>query len=74
MSDSSFGVVYKANDVMANDYVAIKVVRIANDIEYSRDESDILRGCKSKYIVKYIDAIQKDNELWVSIGTISLNE
>lgn len=69
LKSSSFGIVYKANDLFANDYVAIKVLKITGDNNKLPDESVILKGCKSKYIVNYIDVIQKENELWVSNET-----
>ena len=73
VKSSSFGIVYKANDLFANDYVAIKVLKITGDNNKLPDESVILKGCKSKYIVNYIDVIQKENELWVSNEAIDCN-
>ena len=64
VKSSSFGIEYNAND-----YVAIKVLKITGDNNKLPDESVILKGCKSKYIVNYIDVIQKENELWVSNET-----
>ena len=32
-----------------------------------QSESELLKNCSSKYIVRYFDVLQNDRELWVQI-------
>ena len=62
---SGFGEVFVALDKSSNDLVAIKKVKVIvhnNEIE---SETQLLRECRSRYIVNFYDMIQTEGELWV---------
>ena len=56
---------YLARDKSLNDLVAIKKVRILVGNETFENESQMLKECISRYIVRYYGMIRKPNELWV---------
>ena len=56
---------YLAIDKSLNDLVAIKKVRILVGNETFENESQMLKECISRYIVRYYGMIRKPNELWV---------
>ena len=56
---------YMALDKRANELVAIKRVRLFERGDSLMKESELLKSCISRYIVRYYDALMKDNELWV---------
>ena len=68
MKRSGFGEVYKALDTVANDYVAVKKTTNNKSDAKLQSESDLLRKCNSKYIVRYLDVVQHEKEIWVCTG------
>ena len=60
-----FGDVFKAVDEMSSDYVALKRIRRALNTAQLQSESALLKGCNSKFIVRYITMIPNENEYWV---------
>ena len=60
-----FGEVYVAKDRVSNDLVAIKKLRILTDSMALDGESQMLKSCVSKFVVRYCDVVMKENELWV---------
>ena len=59
---------FQALDKKGNDYVAIKKTRIVNSNTTVQSESELLKNCSSKYIVRYFDVLQNGKELWVGTG------
>lgn len=57
-------------DKKGNDYVAVKKTRIMDNGLRVQSESQLLKNCSSKYIVRYFDVLQSDKELWVQIGSL----
>lgn len=58
---------FQALDKKGNDYVAVKKTRIMDNGSRVQSESELLKNCSSKYIVRYFDVLQNDRELWVQI-------
>ena len=56
---------FKAVDEMSSDYVALKRIRRALNTAQLQSESALLKGCNSKFIVRYITMIPNGNEYWV---------
>ena len=56
---------YMALDERANELVAIKKMRLLERVDSLMKEAELLKSCISRYIVRYYDAVMKDNELWV---------
>ena len=54
-------------DKKGNDYVAVKKTRIMDNGSRVQSESELLKNCSSKYIVRYFDVLQNARELWVQI-------
>ena len=60
-----FGEVFVALDKSSNDLVAIKRVKIMMDDSEIASESELLKECQSRYIVRYYDVLRREGELWV---------
>ena len=58
---------YKARNRNTNEIVLM--VRVENGLDVKRIESCFpqLKECRNEHLVRYIDAVKKDNELWVVI-------
>ena len=56
---------FVALDKSSNDLVAIKRVKMMMEDEEIASESELLKECQSRYIVRYYDAIRRKGELWV---------
>ena len=54
-----------ALDKTSNDLVAIKRVKMVMDDNEIASESELLKECQSRYIVRYYDVIRREGELWV---------
>lgn len=54
-----------AFDKRSNEMVAIKRIRMFERGDSLMKESELLKSCSSRYIVRYYDTVMKDNELWV---------
>ena len=54
-----------ALDKSSNDLVAIKRVKMMMDDSEIASESELLKECQSRYIVRYYDVIRREGELWV---------
>lgn len=59
---------FKALDTVANDYVAVKKTALNKSDATLQSESNLLRKCNSKYIVRYLDVVQHEKEIWVCTG------
>ena len=56
---------FVALDKSSNDLVAIKRVKMVMDDSEIASESELLKECQSRYIVRYYDVIRRGGELWV---------
>ena len=65
MRSSGFGEVFVALDKTSNDLVAIKRVKVMTDDDAIANESKMLKGCQSRFIVRYYDVLRREGELWV---------
>ena len=65
MRGSGFGEVFVALDKSSNDLVAIKRVKMLMEDEEIASESELLKECQSRYIVRYYDVLRREGELWV---------
>lgn len=63
--DRTFGEVYVAKNKKSDELVAIKKVKLVADDEKIEKESELLKECKSRYIVRYYDVLKRESELWV---------
>ena len=52
-------------DKSSNDLVAIKRVKMMMDDGQIASESELLKECQSRYIVRYYDVMQREREMWV---------
>ena len=62
---SGFGEVFKALDNVSHDLVAIKKVKLLSDDKRIEKESELLKECQSRYIVRYHNVLRMESELWV---------
>ena len=63
--DRGFGEVYVAKNKKSNELVAIKKVKLVADDKKIEKESELLKECKSCFIVRYYDRLRRESELWV---------
>ena len=56
---------FVALDKSSNDLVAIKRVKMMMDDSKIASESELLKECQSRYIVRYYDVLRREGELWV---------
>ena len=56
---------FVALDKSSNDLVAIKRVKMMMDDSEIESESELLKECQSRYIVRYYDVLRREGELWV---------
>ena len=62
---SGFGEVFMALDNVSHDLVAIKKVKLLSDDKRIEKESELLKECQSRYIVRYHNVLRMESELWV---------
>lgn len=67
LGEGSYGSVWKAIDTRDQQVVAIKVLEIEGDEDTSELEGEIniLKNCKSPFIVSYKGSFQKDGNIWI---------
>eukprot|EP00462_Mataza_sp_D1_P027982 CAMPEP_0175175220 /NCGR_PEP_ID=MMETSP0087-20121206/33079_1 /TAXON_ID=136419 /ORGANISM="Unknown Unknown, Strain D1" /LENGTH=463 /DNA_ID=CAMNT_0016466801 /DNA_START=19 /DNA_END=1410 /DNA_ORIENTATION=- len=66
LGEGSYGSVYKAIDKRDQQIVAVKVLEIEDeDTTELEGEINILRNCKSEFIVQYKGSFQKDGNIWI---------
>ena len=56
---------FVAVDKTLNDLVVIKKVRTLMNGGSIESESQLLKECHSRYIVRYYDVLRRDGEFWV---------
>ena len=64
---SGFGEVFVALDNSSGDLVAIKKVKTTANDDTIKSESQLLKECQSRYIVKYYNVLRRGGELWVRL-------
>ena len=62
---SGFGEVFVALDNSSGDLVAIKKVKTTANDDTIKSESQLLKECQSRYIVRYHNVLRMESELWV---------
>jgi len=65
LGEGSYGEVYSALDRRTGRVVAIKCLPVESDMSEIQKEIDLLRKCKSPYIVEYVGSYAKDSDLWI---------
>lgn len=65
LGEGSYGSVYKAHHRATSNLVAVKVVRLEDDLDDLIKEISIMQQCDSPYIVRYYGSYMKDLDLWV---------
>ena len=56
---------FVALDKSSNDLVAIKRVKMMMEDGEIASESELLKECQSRYIVRSYDVLRREGELWV---------
>ena len=64
-TDRGFGEVFVALNKKSNERMVIRKVKLVADNETIEKESQLLRECQSRYIVRYYDVLRRESELWV---------
>lgn len=75
LGEGSFGSVHKAVHKASGYTIAIKIVQIEFDADESSSiqrEINILRSCKSKYVVSYFGSCKVNGELWIFMDYCAL--
>lgn len=67
LGQGSFGVVYKCLHRESGSIVAAKIMNIEDEIDSFKKEVDILKECKSPYIIRFHGCYIKKNEIWIII-------
>ncbi len=65
LGEGSFGQVFKALHKETGNIVAVKILPVTQEIQALKKEIEILKRCKSPYIVQYFGSYMKDNDLWL---------
>ena len=65
INSSGFGKVFVGLNKVSKELVAIKRMKSQCNSEWIEKESRLLKGCVSRYIVRYYDLIQSDGETFV---------
>lgn len=63
--NSSFGEVFDALSKITNERVVIKKMRLVPNQKTVEKEYQLLKECKSIFLVRCYDVLKRDNELWV---------
>ena len=58
---------YKARDRNTNEMVLMARVKNGLDVEGIESRFPRLKECDNEHLVRYIDVVKKDDELWVVI-------
>ena len=58
---------YKARNRTTNEIVLVARMKNGLDVKGIESRFPQLKECSNEHLVKYIDTIKKDNELWVVI-------
>lgn len=73
LGKGSFGSVYRGVHKRTGEWVAIKIISLAEDeaVEDVRREIGILKECENSHIVKYFGSYFEEENLWVRPGSSS---
>ena len=58
---------YKARNRSINEIVLMEKVKNGLDVKGIESRFPQLKECSNEHLVRYIDVVKKDNELWVVI-------
>ena len=58
---------YKARSQTTNEIVLMAKVKNGLDVKGIESRFSQLKDCNNEHLVRYIDVVKKDNELWVVI-------
>ena len=61
---------YRAVDQKTGDPVMMMKVKEVLNVERIESSFESLKECDSKYLLKYLDLVKKDDELWVVIPSM----
>ena len=61
---------YKARDRTTNEIVLMARVKNGLDVKGIESRFTQLKECRNEHLVRYIDIVKKDEELWVVIPSI----
>lgn len=67
LGQGSFGVVYKCLHRETGSIVAAKIMDIEDEIDSFKKEVEILKECKSPYILRFYGCYFKKGEIWIII-------
>eukprot|EP01083_Nonionella_stella_P167076 560590_1 len=65
LGEGAFGMVYKALDKRDGELVAIKIMPVEVESGSMEKEIQLLRSCKSHYIVNFRGSYKKDFNIWI---------
>jgi len=65
LGEGSYGTVWKALHRNSGKVIAIKKVEIDDDLDELINEINVMKQCKSKYVVSYFGSYWKDSDLWI---------
>lgn len=63
--NSSFGEVFDALNKITNERVVIKKMKLVPNQKTVEKEYQLLKECKSSFLVRCYDVLKRDSELWV---------
>eukprot|EP01084_Bolivina_argentea_P297582 512694_1 len=67
LGEGAFGMVYKALDKRDGELVAIKIMPVEVESGSMEKEIQLLRSCKSHYIVNFRGSYIKDDNIWLAM-------
>eukprot|EP01084_Bolivina_argentea_P179730 310547_1 len=67
LGEGAYGMVYKALDKRDGELVAIKIMPLEVEAGSMEKEIQLLRSCKSPYIVNFCGAYIKDDNIWLAM-------
>ena len=67
LGEGAYASVYKALDKRDGELVALKIMKMDDEMGDMEKEVLIMKKCKSKHVVKFVGSWVKDNNLWLAI-------
>jgi len=64
----TYGRVFLGKTKSSGEAVAVKIIAFGEDVTtFKKREVDIMKGCKSDFVVRYLGSYEKDNTLWIAM-------
>ena len=63
--NGSFGEVFDALNKITDERLVIKKMKLVPNQKTAEKECQLLKECKSSFLVRYYDVLKRDSELWV---------